>query len=129
MKFEKFCYSVLASVTFTKQEVKAMIKLSGYHYDATCIAAGLCIGEQHPKYGTAHKNGLLAIMAMTMDDERKETTQTFQFKDLDLMLKILEQRALLMDTNVKERLLYVGLSTKINAICSALEAEHVRLTK
>lgn len=133
MKLLGFQYDVQARVEFTRAEAEALVKLAKQHYDAECVAAGLQIGEPHPKVGAGRENGFLTVVLLRMDGHKDPTDTvdtTWPFRYFDITLKILEQRTSAFQTagGVKERLLYDNLNAKIHKVCDAVQAEHARLT-
>lgn len=123
MKLEGFAYDVSARVTFSRAEIDALVKLSGYHYDAECVAAGMYIGAQHPNAGTAERNGFIAVVALHDGDELRAV---WPFRNFDIALKILERRSA-APTMVRERVLLDALDKRMRAACDAIQREHERL--
>ncbi len=127
MKHEGFAYEVSARLSVTKAEIDALVKLSGYHHDAACVAAGLPVGAQHPKVGAARGNGFL-VAAMLLCDDAGIVEVVWPFRHLDTALKILEIRGG-VKTTVKERILLDVLDAKARAACDAINKEHERLER
>jgi hypothetical protein len=80
----EFNYEVRAQVTFTRKEYEFLIASAKTHYDGTCKAAGLAIGEQG-----AQENGFLAQLRLFPTD-KAFTRVTWPFSRFDLCMKILE---------------------------------------
>jgi hypothetical protein len=126
MKFNEFAYRVEATVTFTREERRALIVLAKLHYDQTCVAAGLKIDEEHPKWGVGRVNGFLAQLDMFTDGDRWSPTKvTWPFGNFDITLKILEMRR--FAPSGTERAICERLWDQLQTVCDRINEEYKRL--
>lgn len=109
MNFNGFQYDIEATITFEREEYETLIELAKMHYDATCREAGYKAGELDRYNVPAAKNGFLAQLELFPDTQEGTgmlfngkpavkldvSTATWSFRNLDLTMKILEQRDML----------------------------------
>lgn len=125
LKLNRLHYVVEAEVTFTRQEAEALVRLAKMHYDVTCVAAGVKIGEES-KFGPGLENGFLAQLLMF------RLNPVWPFRNFDITLKILEQRSMLYASlshrdEAAARKLFEPLNVKMHSICDVLNAEYARM--
>ena len=82
MKHNGFRYEVRAVVTFSKEEINGLLKVSARHYDGLCQSIG-----------RPGRNSFLWGMRMMMGSKDASITEALSFRELDLLCKITEMSA------------------------------------
>lgn len=125
MTFLEFEYKVLSRVRFTKAEYTLLITLAQGHYDSTCLAAGLGIGEQVRGH-TGLRNGFIAQLKL-FPTTPQYSDVTWSWSEFDLTMKVLEQRTYLKKPI--ERATADGLARIVSSVMNGMNVEYRQLLK
>lgn len=82
MKLERITFNPVCDLTFTKEEVELLMRLSAMHYDAHCREVGKVGGFL---FGMNNRYVLEVPEVVALGDE-----MTLAFRDIDTLCKILE---------------------------------------